>query len=214
VGKDSSKFNSLEDLRGEGVFAISRFGSGSHLMAYVLAQSLGFDTEKDMKFEVIENLDGARKALPGNGKLVFMWEKHMTSPFVENGEFRRIGEQPTPWPCFVIAARSDFIFTNGDLLEKVVDVVREECTSFKNGGDDTLDYINSVYGIERSGASTWLDSVHWNCTLQVDKDMILETGKVLHNLGRLEHAPTDGDINRITMSVAEEHEPESEEVKS
>mmetsp|Transcript_19903 Transcript_19903/g.25817 ORF Transcript_19903/g.25817 Transcript_19903/m.25817 type:complete len:298 (+) Transcript_19903:205-1098(+) len=201
VGKESSSFTDLSMLKGKSIFAISRFGSGSHLMAYVLAKELGFDTENDMKFEVVGNLDGARKALPENGNLVFMWEKHMTSPFVDKGEFARIGEQPTPWPCFVIAARDDFLKENSDALRKTIDVVREECLAFKNGGSATVDYINKEYGIDHTGAETWLNSVQWNCSVGLDKDMLLKTGQVLHSLGRLDQKPDLELIESITASI-------------
>ena len=34
--------------------AISRLGSGSHLMAYINAQQLGWNTEQDLKFKIIK----------------------------------------------------------------------------------------------------------------------------------------------------------------
>ena len=44
------------------LFAISRWGSGSHLMAYVYAKKQGWSTE-DFDFRVVANLKGAREAL-------------------------------------------------------------------------------------------------------------------------------------------------------
>ena len=54
----NSEFHHVSELKGR-TAAISRFGSGSHLMAYVHAETMGWDTEKDLHFEVIKNLDGA-----------------------------------------------------------------------------------------------------------------------------------------------------------
>ena len=55
-------FKQLSDLKGQRA-AISRFGSGSHLMAYVNAMELGWDTRSDLEFEVVKDLDGAVEAL-------------------------------------------------------------------------------------------------------------------------------------------------------
>ena len=56
-----SPFGGLPDLAGRKA-AISRTGSGSHLMAYVLGQREGWPVS-GMDFEIINTLDGAVKAL-------------------------------------------------------------------------------------------------------------------------------------------------------
>ena len=60
-------------------FAISRFGSGSHLMPIVDANSKGFQLEED-QFIIIKNLEGALKSLSSNQSDVFYWEKFTTKP--------------------------------------------------------------------------------------------------------------------------------------
>jgi len=103
VAKNSG-FQTIEDLKGKKA-AISRYGSGSHLMAYVNAKNNNWNLKKDLKFEVIKNLDGAVEGLTNGIADYFMWEKFTTKPLVDSGIFRRIGECPSPWPCFVIATR-------------------------------------------------------------------------------------------------------------
>ncbi|MEM8906993.1 MAG: ABC transporter substrate-binding protein, partial [Bacteroidota bacterium] len=78
-------------------YAISRFGSGSHLMAIVDANSKGHNLEVT-QFEVIKNLDGALQSLDQLDSDVFYWEKYTTKPYVDAGQLRRIGEYLTPWP--------------------------------------------------------------------------------------------------------------------
>ena len=47
-----------------------------------------------------------------------MWEKFTTKPLVDSGEWRRVGECVTPWPCFVVAATNTALEKFGpDLLE-------------------------------------------------------------------------------------------------
>ena len=106
-----SNYITVEDLKGTKA-AISRYGSGSHLMAYINAENNDWNLEKDLDFEVIKNLDGAVEGLTEGNADYFLWEKFTTKPLVDNGTFRRIDNCPSPWPCFVIAVREDFIKSN------------------------------------------------------------------------------------------------------
>ena len=103
----NSKHNSINDINDTKI-AISRYGSGSHLMAYVNAEKQGWPTD-NLKFEVIRNLDGAVESLTEGTSDYFMWEHFRTKPLVDNGTFRRVGDCPTPWPCFVIAVREEVL---------------------------------------------------------------------------------------------------------
>src|SRR5690606_21327067 len=114
-----SNYRTLADLKHK-TAAISRYGSGSHLMAYVNAQGQGWDT-KELKFEVIDNLDGAVASLTDGRADYFMWERFTTKPLVDQGVFRRITDCPTPWPCFVIAATDKFITENPGTLAHILE---------------------------------------------------------------------------------------------
>ena len=128
---NDSNYKNIEDLKGTKA-AISRYGSGSHLMAYVNAQSNGWDLEKDLDFEVIKNLEGAVKGLTNGIGDYFMWEKFTTKPLVDSGVFRRIGNCPSPWPCFVIAVREEFLKSNEDDVKTILDIVNTTTIEFKN----------------------------------------------------------------------------------
>jgi len=92
-----SNYNTIEDIKGTKA-AISRYGSGSHLMAYINAQNNNWDLKTDLKFEVIKDLDGAVEGLTNGKADYFLWEKFTTKPIVDNGVFNCIGYCPTPWP--------------------------------------------------------------------------------------------------------------------
>ncbi len=87
--------------------AISRRGSGSHLMAFVLAAQQGWTLDAD-GFEVVGDLAGGVAALEEGRADVFLWETFMTKPHVDAGRCARAGEIPTPWPGFVVARRRGF----------------------------------------------------------------------------------------------------------
>lgn len=102
-----SDFKTPEDLKHQKV-AISRYGSGSHLMAFVNARNMGWNPAA-LEFEVVGDIDGAVEALQNGKAGYFMWEHFTTKPLVDKGIFRRVSDCPTPWSCFVIAVRKDFM---------------------------------------------------------------------------------------------------------
>ena len=159
VAQDS-KYMKIEDLRGTKA-AISRFGSGSHLMAYVNAENQKWDTNQDVGFQIINDLNGALESLPKGEGDYFMWEKFMTQPYVDNGTFRKVGECPTPWPCFVIAVRNDVLETDADAIQKILEIINNTTNTFKE-----IQYIDEIiknrYGIKLEDAREWLSLTEWS----------------------------------------------------
>ena len=74
---------SRDDLPGKR-FAISRFGSGSHLMAGIYARDHFWSVAPE--FVVVDSLEGARKALAAGDAEIFLWERFTTQPVVDAGE--------------------------------------------------------------------------------------------------------------------------------
>ncbi len=95
----ASRFRAVAEIRGAR-YAVSRRGSGSHLMAVVHARDRGW-TADDLEFVIVRNLAGAVDAFAAGAADVFFWEKFMTKPLVDAGQFRRIGDFAAPWPAFV-----------------------------------------------------------------------------------------------------------------
>jgi len=62
--------HSLESLEGDRV-AISRMGSGSHLMAFIHAQQRGWDPGK-LEFDTVDDLEGAVRHLGSGADAYFM----------------------------------------------------------------------------------------------------------------------------------------------
>ncbi|NNM22153.1 MAG: ABC transporter substrate-binding protein [Flavobacteriaceae bacterium] len=157
---DNSSYQELEDLKGTAA-AISRYGSGSHLMAFVNAERQGWNVETDLEFEVIKNLDGALENLPlGNGDY-FMWEKFTTKPYVDQGIFRLLGECPTPWPCFVIAVRDDVLEEDRESVQKILNIINDNTRTFKDlPGIDSM--ISKRYDQKIEDVRLWLSLTRWS----------------------------------------------------
>ncbi|MEL0642843.1 substrate-binding domain-containing protein [Olleya sp. Ti.3.14] len=155
-----SQYNTIEDLKGTKA-AISRYGSGSHLMAYINAENNGWDLEKDLDFEVIKSLDGAVEGLSQGKADYFMWEKFTTKPLVDNGTFRRVDNCPSPWPCFVIAVREEFLKTNKDDVKAILNIVNATTQEFKD--IPSIDrMIANRYEQELEDVQEWLGLTEWS----------------------------------------------------
>ena len=141
--------------------AISRLGSGSHLMAYINAQQLEWDVTCDLKFKLVKNLDGGVKALSNGDADYFLWEKFTTKPFVDEGIFRRIGECPTPWPCFVIAARNELMNSDSSSLNTILEIINTITKKFKTIPE--IDQIISKrYKQKQTDVQQWLSQTEWS----------------------------------------------------
>ncbi len=177
-----SAYKTIDELSGKKA-AISRFGSGSHLMAYVNAQKEGWEID-NLQFEVINNLDGAVEALTKGAADYFLWEHFTTKPIVDKGIFRRIDDCPTPWPCFVIAATGRFISKNPSAIGHILEIINLYTSEFKNipSIDKTL---ANRYDQQLPDIQEWLSLTRWSQE-QIDRRDIDQVCKLLKELRRIE----------------------------
>lgn len=154
-----SKYNSLADLENTKV-AISRYGSGSHLMAYVNAQNQNWNTEK-LQFEIVNTIDGAVEALTNGTADYFMWERFMTKPLVDKGIFRRVDDCLTPWPSFVIAVRNEFLEDHKQSVALILETINNTTIEFKDipSIDRTL---ASKFNQKQEDIKEWLSLTKWS----------------------------------------------------
>ncbi len=151
AGGDITDESQLADTK----IAISRFGSGSHLMSFVQAERLGQSIDDD-RFVVTGGLDGARAALTGGEAELFLWDRFMTQRFVDAGEFRQIAVQPTPWPSFVFAVRNEVLLGRTTEVGRVVDAIVAEATALHDR-PAIIDELTTRYAIDAEVASSWLE---------------------------------------------------------
>jgi hypothetical protein len=80
---------------------------------------------------------------------------------VDDGTFRRIADCPTPWPCFVIAVRNEFLKTNKHVVEQVLEIINNTTIEFKDipSIDRTL---STKYNQKLSDIQEWLKLTRWS----------------------------------------------------
>lgn len=176
VATDSA-YQQLGDLQGK-TAAISREGSGSQLMAYVNAKRLDWNPE-ELQFKIVGDVVGAIGALESGEADYFMWEHFTTKPLVDNGTFRRIADCPTPWPCFVIALREEFLLDNPDAVSQMLKVLNEISSEIREipAVDNEL---AKRYGQRSKDIRNWLKLTEWSQSqlteeeLEAIQDQLLE----------------------------------------
>ena len=187
---ENSTFTNVDQLRGKKA-AISRLGSGSHLMAFVHAKQQNWDLEK-LTFENVKNLNGALKALPQDQAQYFLWEHFTTKPFVDQKIFRRLGDIPTPWPCFVLVAKEEFIHQNEILIKTLLSVINKISADLKNQ-TDLIEEIADRYKLAKADVEKWLDQTEWSQN-KLSEAELEEIQKELLALGLINSSSKHQDI--------------------
>lgn len=162
-------------------FLISRMGSGSHLMAFVLAQREGWNPG-NLEFKIVGNLDGALEAMNPETPEMFLWEKYTTKPWVNSGEFKRIGEVPSPWPCFVIVASEKALSEFGDLIFELRDLVYQASKELQNNPETPME-IHKAYELGSEDVKAWLSQTTWETEPTISRTDLDKAMEKMKSLG-------------------------------
>ena len=177
---DYEKLSDLEDK----TVAISREGSGSHLMAYVNAKNENWNTQQ-LQFKKADHLDGAVEALQNQEADYFMWEHFTTKPLVDRGIFKHIGDWPTPWPCFVIVAKNDFIKQENQHLDSILEVINSQTINNREHKAELSKQIAHSYGLKLDDVEKWMRRTKWSQE-QITEQEVATTLEQLKSLDLVE----------------------------
>lgn len=185
-----SKFKTISDLENTRI-AISRLGSGSQLMAYVNAHNEGWKTD-ELEFVIVNTIDGAVEALTNGTADYFMWERFMTQPLVDKGIFHRVGDCPTPWPCFVIAVRDEILKKHPNTISQILEIINLTTQEFKEipNIDRTL---ASEYHQKLEDINQWLSLTEWS-QKQLSEKLLNKIQNQLFDLKIIEKKGTFAEI--------------------
>lgn len=183
----ASDLTSVNDIQGAR-YAISRHGSGSHLMCFAHAEQQAWDLSA-LNFVVVGGLQGAVDAFRRGQADVFFWEKYMTQPLVESGEFRRVGEFVAPWPAFVLCA-AEAQLADPALAIAVLGVVLS-CAAGVAAAGESAEQIAAQYGLAPADVSAWLQTTRWASAPGIDTEVLARVLQVLEKVGLAPagHAP-------------------------
>ncbi|KAI8905435.1 hypothetical protein EDD86DRAFT_249035 [Gorgonomyces haynaldii] len=131
--KPQSRYQQIRDLDAQGTrIGISRYGSGSHIMAIVMNTNYGF--KHPFEFVVLDNFQGLRDGIETEKCDAFMWEVVTTKPWYDNQTLRMLDIVSCPWPSFSIASQTEIPGLQEGIDASIQDFVKGFETQY-------LDYV-------------------------------------------------------------------------
>jgi len=173
----------LADLHGKRI-GISRYGSGSHTISYVMANFYHIDP-KDFTFVIKRDFEGLRQGIRDNEIDAFMWETFMSKPYFDSGVLRKLGEIKAPWPAFSFAATKNYIENNRHLLEKLFRVIEKATLIFIAEQKEYSKVLSERFGLTLEDAIQWFKTVTFSGNSSLSVETINNIVNILINCGTL-----------------------------
>lgn len=201
-----SSLSDAGQLKGKRV-GVSRIGSGSYVMSYVLADKHNWLTPGRPPFEPIVLGDFASLRAGVNTEDAadfFMWEHFTTKKYYDNGDLKRIGEIYTPWPSWMIAARD----AEDKRLVVMAQKLNQGVARFLEQRKEAVDHITSTMEYSVADAEAWLEIVEFSKDVRgVDPSVVGNTVSILKKAGVLPQEINADEMIAIKRSTRTEAGP-------
>lgn len=171
---------------------ISRYGSGSYVMGFVLADIQGWlspNAEPPFEFVPLQTFDKLRKAVNDSTADFFMWEHFTSKRYYDSGEIKRVGEIYTPWSSWKIVASTKSIpnLAEDERLEDVLQKINQGVEHFQKNQDEAVQYISTHLDYSEEDAREWLKTVEFAKDVRkVDSTVVSKTVETLRKAGVLD----------------------------
>jgi len=180
--------NSIPDLK-DGKIGVSRIGSGSYVMGFVLADQQGWlsSTPDSQPFEFIplQTFEKLRNAVNDSTADFFMWEHFTSKRYYDNGEIKKVGEIYTPWSSWKVVA-STSLKQDDVRLEELFEKLDKGVRYFDKNTEEAIKYISTKLDYSEADAREWLKTVRFATgTKGVDVGVIQKTVETLKKAGVL-----------------------------
>ena len=197
TGAKRPEISSVSSLKNSKV-GVSRIGSGSYVMSYVLADQEGWlastsssDVGPYKDFVVLQTFDKLRNAVNDGTADFFMWEHFTSKKYYDSGEIRRVGEIYTPWSSWkIVASTSSTKLAEDDRLQDLFKKLDQGVQYFGEHQDEAVEYISTALDYSKEDATEWLKTVRFctettgvnvkvveNCIAILRKAGVLKEGK-------------------------------------
>ncbi|GAB4186404.1 MAG: substrate-binding domain-containing protein [Wenzhouxiangellaceae bacterium] len=170
-------------------YAISRPGSGSHLMAAVLAQQQGWPLPTPRELITVGNLPGAITALTQAEADVFLWERFTTQPLVDRGLLRRVGVCPTPWPAFSLVMRQSLPAVTEAACLRLAGWIVAAVQDFRQR-ENVVELIAERYALAPDQVEEWLGLTEWATDQSMESATLESLIDTLMELQLIKQRPT------------------------
>ncbi|KAI1151273.1 hypothetical protein F4825DRAFT_451681 [Nemania diffusa] len=210
TGAQRPEITSVASLQGSKI-GISRLGSGSQVMGYVLADQQGWlsgSSQPYADFVVLQTFANLRAAVNDGAADFFMWEHFTSKRYYDSGAIRRVGEIYTPWSSWKIVASTALLNGGGGSGEgkpdpRLMDVfakLDQGVRYFEAHKDEAVEYISTALDYSAEDAREWLTTVRFSSKTEgVDIKVITKCINILQKAGVLK----EGDAAKTEL-LAEE----------
>lgn len=195
TGRNRQDINSVDDLKTHRSVGVSRLGSGSHVMAFVLAQQQGWlqQTSEALNVVPLGPFKDLRDGVTTSTADFFMWEHFTTKPYfhASDSPLKKIGEIYTPWPSWHIAASTSTFppdsTSTAEILGQIFQALDQGIAIFNKTPDEAV----RILGTGEAGchyteddAREWLKDVKFVSQTQgVDQEVASGVVDVLKTAG-------------------------------
>ena len=186
-----------EGLDGTIRVSVSRLGSGSHIMACLLAAREGWPTSR-LSFVVHKDFRSMRRGVDEGTADVFMWEWYMTKPYVASGELVALDFLDSPWACFGLVTTRQWLDVpaNQTALRAAAGVAWESCASFLREEDASCEAVSGHFGLSLEDAHNWFSGVRYPLPgrpnpLRANLPMLTGVASALASIGVVPAPPSD-----------------------
>jgi len=181
--------NTVADLK-NGKIGVSRFGSGSHVIGYVLADQQGWLESGSQPFDVVplQTFERLRQGVNDGTADFFMWEHFTSKRYYDNGEIKKVGEIYTPWSSWKIVASTKLASGSEKdaRLEELFEKIDQGVAYFEGHHDEAVKYISTELDYSEADAREWLKTVKFASKSKgVNVKVIEKTVDVLRKAGVL-----------------------------
>ncbi|PNP42034.1 hypothetical protein TGAMA5MH_06213 [Trichoderma gamsii] len=193
TGAKRPEITSVDSLKG-GKIGVSRIGSGSYVMGYVLADKNGWLSApgaSDSPYSdhvVLNTFERLRNAVNSGEADFFMWEHFTSKKYYDSGEIRRVDEIYTPWSSWKIVASTKL--TQGGLDARVKDLFQkldQGVAHFNKNPDEAVEYISTNLDYSAEDAREWLKTVTFPAKTEgVKPEVVTSCVSILRKAGVLQ----------------------------
>ncbi|KAK6065455.1 hypothetical protein SCUP515_11171 [Seiridium cupressi] len=224
TGAKRPEISSVDTLKGSKI-GISRLGSGSQVMGYVLADQQGWLSSSSSPyadFVILQTFDKLRNAVNDGTADFFMWEHFTSKRYYDSGEIRKVGEIYTPWSSWKIVASTSTTKLSADArLKDLFKKLDQGTKYFIEHHDEAVRYISTELDYSEEDAREWLKTVEFarevagvdvkvieSCIASLRKAGVLKEEKglqaqqmLVQGLGEQLPAPREAAGTTATMSL-------------
>jgi len=188
TGSKRESINSITDLKSHNRVGVSRIGSGSYVMSFVLADQQGWlspSSPPPFEFLPLQTFEKLRNGVNDSTADFFMWEHFTSKRYYDSGEIKRIGEIYTPWPSWQIVASTKIGEGRGDSrVEELFQKLDQGIRYFEGNVEESVKYISTSLDYSEEDAREWLKTVRFaKGTRGVDGEVVEKTVGVLRKAG-------------------------------